>query len=244
MHLKLDETVRLVNLDETTCLAYPRRMTEPQISSDSSRSQVENTVFPGDQPCKTPDCRRRNERSHQAILKAAAELLEEKGYGGVCIEGIAARAGVGKQTIYRWWSSKAAVIMEAYAARPTKDVPTPDTGLVQTDLQQILTQFCFVLTQTTSGSVIKGLIAEAQNNCEVAETFRTYFVTCRRSATRTILERGIERGELRFDLNIELAIDTLFGPIWYRLLLQHAPLDDDFVAALGEHLWAGMRKER
>lgn len=173
-------------------------------------------------------------------MQATADLLEEKGYGGVCIEAIAARAGVGKQTIYRWWSSKAAVIMEAYATRPVKDMPPPNTGSVQADLHQMLAQLCFVLTQTTSGSVIKGLIAEAQNNCEVAEAFRTYFVACRRAATRTILEKGIERGELRADLNVELAIDTLFGPIWYRLLLQHAPLDDDFATALVSHLLAGM----
>ncbi|MBM0742050.1 TetR/AcrR family transcriptional regulator [Phormidium sp. CLA17] len=241
LYLKLDETVRLVNLDETVALVYPKGMTEPPLSSDISRSQVETTLLPVEQPYKTPDCRRRNERSHQAILKAAAELLEEKGYSGVCIEGIAARAGVGKQTIYRWWSSKAAVIMEAYATRPAKNPPTPDTGSVQADLHQMLAHLCFVLTQTTSGSVVKGLIAEAQNNCEVAETFRAYFVACRRDATRTILERGIERAELRSDLNVELAIDTLFGPIWYRLLLQHAPLDDDFAAALVNHLLAGMQ---
>ncbi len=173
-------------------------------------------------------------------MQATAELLEEKGYGGVCIEAIAARAGVGKQTIYRWWSSKAAVIMEAYATRPAKNVATPDTGSVEADLHQMLAQLCFVLTQTTSGSVIKGLIAEAQNNCEVSEAFRAYFVACRRAAIRTILERGIERGELRSNLDVELAIDTLFGPIWYRLLLQHTPLDDNFAAALVAHLLAGM----
>lgn len=175
-------------------LAYPRRMTELQASSDISRSPEESNLSSVEQPCKTPDCRRRNQRSHQAILQATADLLEEKGYGGVCIEGVAARAGVGKQTIYRWWSSKAAVIMEAYATRPVKDMPTPNTGSVQADLHQMLAQLCFVLTQTTSGSVIKGLIAEAQNNCEVAETFRAYFVACRRAATRTILERELNGG--------------------------------------------------
>lgn len=191
-------------------------------------------------PCKASTPRRRNERSHKAILQAAAELLEEKGYGEICIEAIAARAGVGKQTIYRWWSCKAAVIMEAYAAKATQDVPTPDTGSAREDLYQILRQLFAVLTTTTAGTAVTGLIAEAQIDPNLAEAFREQFIRCRRAATHTILVRGIVRGELRPNLNLELVIDAIYGPVWYRLLLKHAPLDDTFAEELVNFLIAGL----
>ncbi|MUG97274.1 TetR family transcriptional regulator [Scytonema sp. UIC 10036] len=192
-------------------------------------------------PTKTPSTRRRNQHSHQAILKAASELLEEKGYGGVCIEAIASRAAVGKQTIYRWWSSKAAVIMEAYAAQATSNIPTPNTGSVREDLCNILQQLFELLTKTPTGAAISGLIAEAQIDPEVAEVFHERFVQGRRQATRIILERGIARSELRSDLNLELAIDAIFGPIWYRLLLKHAPLDDAFAEELVNLAMVGLQ---
>ncbi|GAA6621122.1 TetR/AcrR family transcriptional regulator [Scytonema sp. NUACC26] len=194
--------------------------------------KVENNRTQIKSPAKSPSTRRRNQRSHQAILQAASELLEEKGYGSVCIEAIATRAGVGKQTIYRWWSSKAAVIMEACATQATSEISTPDTGLVQKDLYTILQQLFNLLKKTPTGNAIAGLIAEAQTDPEVAKVFYEQFVQSRRQATYTILERGIARGELRSDLNLELAIDAIYGPVWYRLLLKHAPLDDSFAKEL------------
>ncbi|GAB1538799.1 TetR/AcrR family transcriptional regulator [Scytonema sp. NUACC21] len=201
---------------------------------------LEKTATQGSVLSKAPVSRRRNERSHQAILRATAELLEEKGYSDICIEAIAARAGVGKQTIYRWWSCKAAVVMEAYAAKAAQNIPTPDTGSVKQDLYQILQQLFAVLT-TTTGTAVRGLIAEAQLDPKLAEAFREQFLECRRQATRTILERGIERGELRSDLNIELVIDAIYGPIWYRLLLKHAPLDNLFAEELVNFLIIGIQ---
>lgn len=188
-----------------------------------------------------PVMRRRNQRSHQAILKAAAELLEEKGYGDICIEAIANRAGVGKQTIYRWWPSKAAVIMEAFSAKATQNIPTPDTGSVKQDLYQILQQLFAVLTTTTTGEAVTGLIAEAQMDATFASAFREQFIKCRRAATRIILERGITRSELRPNLNLELVIDAIYGPIWYRLLLKHARLDDAFAEELVNFLIVGIQ---
>ena len=194
-------------------------------------------------PCPTEASvmRRRNHRSHQAILKATAELLEEKGYRDICIEAIASRAGVGKQTIYRWWPSKAAVVMEAYSEKATQNIPTPDTGSVKQDLYQILQQLFAMLTTTTTGTAVTGLIAEAQMDASLAEAFREQFIKCRRAATRTILERGIARGELRPDLNLELVIDAIYGPIWYRLLLKHAALDDAFAEELVNFLIVGIQ---
>lgn len=187
-----------------------------------------------------PAIRRRNQHSHQAILKAAAELLEEKGYGDICIEAIANRAGVGKQTIYRWWSCKAAVIMEAYSEKATQNIPIPDTGSVKLDLCQILRQLFAMLTTTTTGTAVTGLIAEAQMDASLAEAFREQFIKGRRAVTQKVLERGITRGELRPDLNLELVIDAIYGPIWYRLLLKHATLDDAFAEELVNFLIVGI----
>ncbi|MDF5730396.1 MAG: TetR/AcrR family transcriptional regulator [Rhizonema sp. PD38] len=203
--------------------------------------QVENNGTQTNSCSKVLSTRRRSERSHQAILKAAAELLEEKGYAGVCIEAIATRAGVGKQTIYRWWSSKATVIMEAYAAQAAPNVATPDTGTVKEDLCQILRQLFTILTTTTVGSAVAGLIAEAQTDSNVAEAFRDLFVADHREAARTILSRGIKSGELRPDLNLELVIDAIYGPIWYRLLLKHALLDDVCVEELVNLVMEGVQ---
>ncbi|NMG08412.1 TetR/AcrR family transcriptional regulator [Brasilonema sp. UFV-L1] len=202
---------------------------------------LENKTTQKPSPTEAPVIRRRNQRSHQAILKATAELLEEKGYRDICIEAIASRAGVGKQTIYRWWPSKAAVVMEAYSEKATQNIPTPDTGSVKQDLYQILQQLFAILTTTTTGTAVTGLIAEAQMDASLAEAFREQFIKCRRAATRTILERGIARGELRPDLNLELVIDTIYGPIWYRLLLKHATLDDAFAEELVNFLIVGIQ---
>jgi AcrR family transcriptional regulator len=185
--------------------------------------------------------RRRNEKSHQAILKAAAELLEEKGYRGICIEAIANRAGVGKQTIYRWWTSKAAVVMEAYAVQASHNVPTPDTGDLRKDLYQILQQLFTILNTTSARDAMTGLIAEAQLDTSVAESFREQFVATRRAATQTIIERAIERQELRNNLDIELVIDAIYGAVWYRLLLKHAPIDDTFAEELINLIIVGIK---
>ncbi|MCU0568575.1 MAG: TetR/AcrR family transcriptional regulator [Oculatellaceae cyanobacterium Prado106] len=198
------------------------------------------TIPSSDAPCSSKG-RKRCPETHQAILTAAAELLGEKGYSGVCIEAIAARAGVGKQTIYRWWPSKAAVILEAYANLTELTSPLPDRGSVQQDLTEFLNSLLTVLTTTPAGRVMPGLIAEAQNDPQVAASFQELFIANRRTATQTLLQRGIDRGELRPTLNLELAIDTLYGPIWYRLLLNHAPLSPAFIQELVEQLLGGMR---
>jgi AcrR family transcriptional regulator len=203
--------------------------------------QLENNGTQTNSCTKKLSTRRRSERSHQAILKATAELLQEKGYGGVCIEAIATRAGVGKQTIYRWWSSKAGVIMETYAAQATQNAPIPDTGTVREDLCQFLGKLFTILTTTTIKAAVAGLISEAQTDTSVAEAFRALFFADYREAARTILLRGITRGELRPDLNLELVIDAIYGSIWYRLLLRHAPLDDAYAEELVNLVMEGIQ---
>lgn len=190
---------------------------------------------------KSSPGRRRSQQSYAAIMKATVELLEECGYGKINIEAIARRAGVGKQTIYRWWTCKAAIVMEAYSGQATK-IPVPDTGSVKGDLQQVLQQLCEVLN-TTTGLAMRSLIAEAQIDPKVGVAFREQFIKSRRDTVRIILQRGIERDEIRENMNLELVIDAVYAPIWYRLLLKHAPLDEEFTKEVVSLLMQGFAKE-
>lgn len=183
---------------------------------------------------------RRSERSHQAILTAATELLEEKGYVNTSIEGIARRAGVGKQTIYRWWSSKAALIMEAYTAKAVCNMSVPDTGSVRRDLCHILNQLFAVLTTKAAGAVMNGIMAQAQTDRDLAVAFREKFIYTPQEIMLAILNRGIERGELHSNLNLELIMDMLYGPVWYRLLLKNGALDTAFTEELVTQLLRGI----
>ncbi len=183
---------------------------------------------------------RRSKRAHEAILSAAAELIHERSYSDVCIEAIAARAGVGKQTIYRWWPSKAAVVMEACAAQVARVVPLPDTGSVREDLRDYLTHICAFFTDHLSKPAIAGLLAEAQCDPELAQAFQQRLLTQRRAVLRTILERGVARGELRDEVDRDLIMDVVHGAIWYRTLLLKSAMDQTFVENVINQIMAGM----
>lgn len=185
-------------------------------------------------PSRPPRAGRpRSAESHDAILAAALKLLHERGYRSVTIEGIASEAAVGKQTIYRWWRSKAEVILEAFARYTAGRIAVPDSGNLQTDLQVFLTQAFDGLTQE-SGEVVRGLMSEALIDPDFAEAMRDIFIASRRSALRDILFKGIQRGELASDVDIELIIDLIYGPMWYRLLNKHAPLNPRFAKQISE----------
>jgi AcrR family transcriptional regulator len=192
----------------------------------------ESTARPG---------RPRNSLSHKAILTASLKLLRQKGYRSVTIEGIADAAGVGKQTIYRWWSSKAAVILEAFARDTAGRITMPDTGTVQSDLEVFLGQAFEILTRE-SGQMVRSLMSEALLDAEFAVSLREIFIDSRRRALRDILLRGIKRGEIPSDVEIELVIDLVYGPMWYRLLNNHAPLDRAFAHQLSKMIAASLRR--
>ncbi len=189
--------------------------------------QPEAGTEPGGSP--TP---RRSKRAHEAILHAAAELIHERPYSDVCIEAIAARAGVGKQTIYRWWTSKAAVLMEACAALVAREVPLPNEGSLVADLRNYLNHICAFFSTQLSWPAIAGLLAEAQCNAEVARAFHERLLMQRRTALRTILERGVARGELSSGLALDVVMDMVHGALWYRTLLLKAPLDEAFIESV------------
>jgi AcrR family transcriptional regulator len=158
----------------------------------------------------------------------------------VTMEAIAERAGVSKATVYRWWPNRAAVVMDGFLSIVSSEVPFPHTGRAREDIRIHMRR----LAEAFSGKIgrtVAALIAEGQSDPELAEALRSRWLSVRRAEAREILELGIERGEIREDLDPEVAVDVLYGPIYYRMLVGHAPLDDGFTDALADHIFAGLR---
>lgn len=164
--------------------------------------------------------RKRNEAAREAILDAAMRLLERPGGEPVTVDVLAAEAGVGKQTIYRWWKSKGEVFLEAMDRNARTVVPEPDTGSLAEDLELFLGATFRGGDDPATTSVLRALAIEAAGNSQVAEMLRE-FTGRRRDVLQAILERGRRRGELAADSDLELVVDEVFGLLWYRILLQH-----------------------
>lgn len=166
-------------------------------------------------------------------------MLERDGFDAVTIEAIARRAGASKATIYRWWPNKAAVVTDSFLELVAPEILSVDTGSVREDLRQQMRGLVQSLASKI-GRTIASLFAESQSDPEVAKTFRDRWIKKRREETKRVLQRGIRRGELRADLDLEVAIDALYGPIYLRLLTGHAPLEDGFVDKLADHVMRGL----
>jgi AcrR family transcriptional regulator len=175
---------------------------------------------------------RRSDRARIAVLHAADDLLVERGYAAVTIEGIAARAGVAKQTIYRWWPSKFDVLMDTFLEDAEGELQIPDTGTTAGDLRQHLRQLAAFLTGSAAGKVMLALIGQAQHDEAMAVVFRRRFLDERRALDKAILERGVARGEIRADTDLDLAIDLIYGPVYHRVLLTGLPVDGAFTDGL------------
>ena len=163
----------------------------------------------------------------QAVQKAALEILAERGYKGVTLQRIAQRAGVGRQTLYRWWNSKAEIVLEAFAEKAGEDIPTPDTGSVRQDLTSLIKASGRTL-ETGSAATVLGLLAEALLDPDFAHKFWEHFQERRREVLKSILAKGIERGELPPDLDKDFWADIVFGSLLYRLYTRNAPIDETF----------------
>ena len=175
----------------------------------------------GPGPAKGPG-RPRSERAHEAILDATLDLLVEEGFSRMSIEGVANRAHVGKATIYRRWPSKADLVAEAVASLKGHELHDVDTGNVRDDLASLWRQATKGSRDSGSGEVtelmVKLMSARARHP-ELQEAFTRHVIEPRRRIVADVLRRGIERGELRADLDIELAMDVLMGLASYRSMV-------------------------
>jgi AcrR family transcriptional regulator len=192
-----------------------------------------------DTPVKRARGRPRNLAAKEAILAAARALLDEGGQGAVTMEAVAARAGVGKPTVYRWWSDRHAVVMAALMAgeNPGEGARAGKSAFdsLRNQLRQIATRFA-----SPTGRHITSMLAAADAESELGKAFRGHFVLARRAEGRAILEQGITAGEVRGDVDLDVALDELYGAVFFRLLLGHAPLDASFVDKLIEQVMEGI----
>lgn len=179
--------------------------------------------------------------TEKAILAAAYELLLENGFGTVTVEKIADRAQVSKATIYKWWPNKAAVVMDSFLSAAMSRLPVPDTGSVIKDIVVQVTNLARFLT-SREGKVINELIAEGQFDTKLAAEYRLRYFNPRRQDSLRILERGVKRGELKPELDLELCIDLIYGPLFYRLLVTGETLDDVFIETLINYAFEGIKK--
>lgn len=184
--------------------------------------------------------RPRSEETKNAILSASYDLLLENGFVAITVDKISERAGVSKATIYKWWPNKAAVVMDGFLAAAASKLPQPHTGSAINDIfLQVTNLTKFLISR--EGKVINELIAEGQYDSNLAEAYLSRYFKPRRLDSRHILERGVESGELRKDLDIELCIDLIYGPIFYRLLITRAPIDEDFIKSLIRYALEGIK---
>jgi len=186
--------------------------------------------------------RPRSQEADRAILTAAAELLAERGLAAMSIEEVAARAGVGKTTIYRRWPSKGLLALDAFVASFREEQPLPDTGTLRGDLLAALHAWVRAVTQTPMGSMLTGLIAEAQHDAELRGAWRDRVIEPLRSQHRIMLDRAIARGEIPPGVERDVVLDLFFGAAEHRLLLGHLPMSDDFIADVVDVILAGVER--
>jgi AcrR family transcriptional regulator len=180
--------------------------------------------------------------AHAAILAAARELLAEVGFADLTIEGVAARAGVGKTTIYRRWTNKASLVMDAFFSCASPKLAFPDTGSLREDLRRQMRAFVRELNSEI-GQALKALLAGAQTDAELAAAFRHAWIEARRVEAREVLSRAVERGELCGKLDQEVLLDALYGAVYFRLLTEHGALTPSFVDKLIDLVLTGTEAE-
>ncbi|TDC04331.1 TetR/AcrR family transcriptional regulator [Nonomuraea longispora] len=176
----------------------------------------------------------RSEEARLAVLEAADDLLVERGFAGVTMEAVAARAGVAKQTIYRWWKTKTDVLMDAFLQDATESLTPTDSGDVGRDLREYLRRLAWFLTEADSGAVFKALIGQAQHDPAFAQEFRARCLDVQRRRDRRPLESAVRRGHLPADLDLAAEADQLVGPLYYRVLVTGEPAGDAFTDGLVE----------
>jgi AcrR family transcriptional regulator len=182
--------------------------------------------------------RPREARTDRAIVSATLELIAELGIDGFRMEDVAGRAGVGKAAIYRRYASKDELVAAAIAAL-VSEIELPNTGTTRGDLLALMRDAVAVYRDPIHAGVMPSLVGAMRQRPELARAVRDDFLAARRNALRAVLERGAERGELRADLDFELALDVLGGPLFYRLLITGGPLDELLVEGVADLVLRG-----
>ncbi|MEV4175782.1 TetR/AcrR family transcriptional regulator [Nonomuraea sp. NPDC049709] len=192
---------------------------------------------------KQPDPSRRSERSRQAILAAARELVSEVGYAKLSIEAIAARAGVGKQTIYRWWRSKGAVVFDAFLALSEAEdgVALPDTGDIEADLKAVMRATVAEFADPAFEAPIRALNMEIIDDPDLAALYREKLAAPVDEAKKARLRSAQRAGQIAAGADLDLALELLYAPLYQRWLLRSGPLTPEYADALVDLMLKALR---
>ncbi len=187
--------------------------------------------------------RHRSVEAEAAILKATLYLLARQPLRRVTTDAIAQRAGVSKATIYKWWPNKNMVALDAYLAGMTEQVLMPDTGSAELDFTVQLKSLTAFYTSPL-GRLFGQFLAEGQSDPEFLALFRERFLSVRRDAARVMWRRGVERGEIRDDIDSEMVLDLIYGPLVFRLLAGHGPLNEQQAETVVTAVFGGLRRDK
>jgi AcrR family transcriptional regulator len=173
------------------------------------------------------------------VLAAARELFEERGYDAATIDAVAARSGVAKTTIYRWWPNRASLLVEVLAEVHTAAVPLPAGGEPVRAIVGELRDAAEALNGLT-GKLLSALLGKAQHDPEVREELLDGLFRPRRASTARVLRRAQETGAIRPDVPPDIAADLLFGPLFYRMLVRHGPVTKAFMMQVFRYAMDGL----
>ena len=183
--------------------------------------------------------RPRSELSTVAILKATIELLEENGYSALSVEAIATRAGVGKTTIYRWWSNKEYLLLDVFLRVTQSEVQFKEHASIQQNFSQLLISLTNVLSSTV-GRTMLSIVAQSGPDSEIANKFYSSYLQPRRHGGKKILESAITKGEIRNNVILDLVLDMLFGPIYFRILVYKDNPSVEYIESLVDQVLEGI----
>jgi AcrR family transcriptional regulator len=185
--------------------------------------------------------RPRSDQVDQSILRAAAALLSERGLDAMTIEDVAARAGVGKSSIYRRWPTKGTLALDAFLVDFLTQQPPVDTGVLEDDLREALTLWAAAVVGTPTGRALVGLISEAQTDEDLAQGWSARVVTPVREQHRTMVDRAIQRSEVPVDTDVDVIMDLLYGAAYHRLLQRHLAITPQFIELVARMVAEGAK---
>lgn len=171
-----------------------------------------------------------------AIAAAFFEELAQVGYGKLSIDAVARRAGVGKAAIYRRWPAKQAMAVALVSDVAVAAIDIPDTGTLRGDIRQFLTNADAALHHPLASTIVPDLLAEATRNPELADALLATIREPRRSKSAQLLQRAVDRGELPDNTDLELALDFLAGPLYWRRAVVRTPADDTYLDRLTDKI--------
>ncbi|MFE6286154.1 TetR-like C-terminal domain-containing protein [Streptomyces sp. NPDC057877] len=187
----------------------------------------------------TPRGRPRDERVHAAILGAAVDIVTEVGYAATSIAAVAARAGTGKDTIYRRWSTKAELVYEAVFTA-TESAPVPDTGSLAGDLTALVSALVGEFTAPAAAAALPGLLADFAASPKLRTGIRSHFLGPAKAGLAEVFERAVQRGEAHSAVPADLVLDTLAGAVFFHVGLVGAPVGQDLADQLAALVTRGI----